>query len=155
MYKVFLKLDSSRFPLQSFGDTFYRVYGAKSRHFINIMQALQQFMVFLYSKRLEFIAVLIRLSIIDSCRVDSWMWHDSCSISQGEGVLYRLLAYFHYLRHHRRKHSKPATYWLVCQRVCVDECHLFHYHVSVQVELLRHNLVQNTNRAQNGCCWQG
>jgi amino acid permease len=45
LYKVFLTLDSSRFPLQSFGDTFYRVYGAKSRHFINIMQALQQFMV--------------------------------------------------------------------------------------------------------------
>jgi amino acid permease len=44
LYKVFLTLDSSRFPLQSFGDTFYRVYGAKSRHFINVMQALQQFM---------------------------------------------------------------------------------------------------------------
>lgn len=43
LYKVFLKLDSSRFPLQSFGDTFYRVYGRKSRHFINIAQAIQQF----------------------------------------------------------------------------------------------------------------
>jgi hypothetical protein len=28
----------------SFGDTFYRVFGRKSRHFINVSQSLQQFM---------------------------------------------------------------------------------------------------------------
>lgn len=28
----------------SYGDTFYRVYGAKSRHFINLTQSIQQFM---------------------------------------------------------------------------------------------------------------
>jgi hypothetical protein len=44
LWRVFLALDSSRFPLQSFGDTYYRVFGAKSRHFINFAQALQQFM---------------------------------------------------------------------------------------------------------------
>jgi amino acid permease len=44
LWKIFITLDSSRFPMQSYGDTFYRVYGAKSRHFINITQALQQFM---------------------------------------------------------------------------------------------------------------
>jgi amino acid permease len=44
LWKVFLGLDSSRFPLQSFGDTYYRVFGAKSRNFINFAQALQQFM---------------------------------------------------------------------------------------------------------------
>jgi amino acid permease len=44
LWKVFLALDSSRFPLQSFGDTFYRVYGRKSCQFINFAQALQQFM---------------------------------------------------------------------------------------------------------------
>jgi len=30
--------------LQSFGDPFYRIYGPKWRHFINVAQALQQFM---------------------------------------------------------------------------------------------------------------
>jgi amino acid permease len=44
LWRVFLALDSSRFPLQSFGDTYYRVFGSKSRHFINFTQALQQFM---------------------------------------------------------------------------------------------------------------
>jgi amino acid permease len=44
IWTVFLGLDSSRFPMQSFGDTYYRVYGAKSRHFINVTQAIQQFM---------------------------------------------------------------------------------------------------------------
>jgi hypothetical protein len=39
-----MALDSSRYPLLSFGDTYFRVYGAKSRHFINIAQSLQQFM---------------------------------------------------------------------------------------------------------------
>lgn len=28
----------------SFGDTYFRVYGSMSRHFINVTQALQQFM---------------------------------------------------------------------------------------------------------------
>lgn len=44
LWRIFIHLDSSRFPMQSYGDTFYRVYGPKSRHFINITQALQQFM---------------------------------------------------------------------------------------------------------------
>lgn len=44
LWQVFLGLDSSRYPMQSFGDTYYRVFGAKSRHFINVTQALQQFM---------------------------------------------------------------------------------------------------------------
>jgi hypothetical protein len=30
--------------MQSYGDCFFRVFGAKSRHFINVTQALQQFM---------------------------------------------------------------------------------------------------------------
>jgi hypothetical protein len=44
LWKVFLGLDSSRFPMVSFGDTYYRVYGPFARHFINIAQAIQQFM---------------------------------------------------------------------------------------------------------------
>jgi amino acid permease len=44
LWRVFLALDSSRYPLLSYGDTFFRVYGKKSRRFINITQSLQQFM---------------------------------------------------------------------------------------------------------------
>ena len=44
IWKVYLGLDSSRFPMQSFGDPFFRIYGKWSRHFINFAQALQQFM---------------------------------------------------------------------------------------------------------------
>jgi amino acid permease len=44
LWRVFLGLDSSRYPLLSYGDTFFRVYGKKSRHFINVTQSLQQFM---------------------------------------------------------------------------------------------------------------
>jgi amino acid permease len=44
LWKVFLTLDSSRYPMLSYGDTYFRVYGKNSRHFINFAQALQQFM---------------------------------------------------------------------------------------------------------------
>lgn len=44
LWKIFLGLDSARFPMVSYGDTFFRVYGAKSRHFINVTQSIQQFM---------------------------------------------------------------------------------------------------------------
>lgn len=44
LWKIYLGLDSSRYPILSYGDTFFRVFGAKSRHFINATQALQQFM---------------------------------------------------------------------------------------------------------------
>ena len=44
LWQVFLGLDSSRYPLLSFGDTYFRVYGPFARHFINIAQSLQQFM---------------------------------------------------------------------------------------------------------------
>ncbi len=44
IWKVFLELDSSRYPMMSFGDPFFRMFGKKSRHFINVAQSLQQFM---------------------------------------------------------------------------------------------------------------
>lgn len=44
IWKVYLALDSLRYPMQSFGDTYFRIYGPYARHFINIFQALQQFM---------------------------------------------------------------------------------------------------------------
>lgn len=44
IYTMFLKLDSSRFPLVSYGDLYLRVFGPTMRHFINFAQALCQFM---------------------------------------------------------------------------------------------------------------
>lgn len=44
IWKTFLGLDSSRFPVVSFGDPFFRLYGSYARHFINFMQALQMFL---------------------------------------------------------------------------------------------------------------
>jgi amino acid permease len=44
LYTMFLHLDSSRFPMVSYGDIYLRIFGMKSRHFINVAQALCQFM---------------------------------------------------------------------------------------------------------------
>lgn len=44
IWKMFLGLDSSRFPLVSYGDLYLRIYGPKTRHFINMAQSLCQFM---------------------------------------------------------------------------------------------------------------
>ena len=43
LWKVFVTLDSARFPICSYGDLFLRVFGPKTRHFINVTQSLQQF----------------------------------------------------------------------------------------------------------------
>lgn len=43
IWRTFLALDSSRFPIVTFGDAFFRLYGSKSRHFINVLQSLQMF----------------------------------------------------------------------------------------------------------------
>lgn len=53
LYKMFVTLDSSRYPILSYGDLFFRVFGPKTRHFINVTQSLQQFctvMVLILSK---------------------------------------------------------------------------------------------------------
>ncbi|OJZ90114.1 hypothetical protein ASPFODRAFT_58754 [Aspergillus luchuensis CBS 106.47] len=44
LWRVFLELDSTRYPLINFGDTYYRVFGAWSRHLVNIGQSLQLLM---------------------------------------------------------------------------------------------------------------
>lgn len=41
LWYMFLKLDSDRYPLRSFGDLGYRIYGPWFRHFCNILQGLQ------------------------------------------------------------------------------------------------------------------
>ena len=43
LWKVFVTLDSARFPICSYGDLFLRVFGPKTRHFINVTQSFQQF----------------------------------------------------------------------------------------------------------------
>lgn len=43
IWKTFLGLDSSRFPILSFGDPFFRLFGPRARIFINITQAFQMF----------------------------------------------------------------------------------------------------------------
>lgn len=48
IWTVFMGLDSLRYPMLSFGDQFYRVYGPFWRHFINVGQAIQQFMLVSY-----------------------------------------------------------------------------------------------------------
>lgn len=53
LWKVFTTMDSSRYPMLSYGDLFFRVFGPKTRHFINITQSIQQFctvMVLILSK---------------------------------------------------------------------------------------------------------
>ncbi|KAK2749089.1 hypothetical protein FQN55_003791 [Onygenales sp. PD_40] len=44
LWRVYLGLDSARYPMVSFGDTYFRVFGMKARHFINVAQSLQQFL---------------------------------------------------------------------------------------------------------------
>jgi len=41
LYGLFLQLDSDRYPLKTFGDIGFRVYGRVARHGINILQSLQ------------------------------------------------------------------------------------------------------------------
>lgn len=41
LWKMFLQLDSDRYPLRSFGDIAYRVAGKVARHTINIFQSVQ------------------------------------------------------------------------------------------------------------------
>lgn len=56
IWRVYLELDSSRYPMVSFGDPFLRLYGRKMRHFINIAQSLQQFFtvsILIFSKSLN------------------------------------------------------------------------------------------------------
>ncbi|KAI7553285.1 amino acid transporter-like protein [Hortaea werneckii] len=56
LWKIFLDMDSSRYPMCSYGDPFFRLFGKKSRHCINFAQSLQQFLtvaVLIMSKSLN------------------------------------------------------------------------------------------------------
>ena len=41
MWKTFLGLDSDRYPLNSYGDMAFRVFGNWARHGVNILQSVQ------------------------------------------------------------------------------------------------------------------
>jgi len=41
LYKVFMAMDSDRYPMKSYADCFFRVYGRWARHGVNILQAIQ------------------------------------------------------------------------------------------------------------------
>ena len=41
LYKVFLHLDSDRYPMKTYADAFFRVFGSWARHFVNALQAIQ------------------------------------------------------------------------------------------------------------------
>ncbi|RDW89012.1 putative N amino acid transport system protein-1 [Coleophoma cylindrospora] len=41
LWNVFMHLDSDRYPMRSFGDAFFRVYGLWARHAINFLQSIQ------------------------------------------------------------------------------------------------------------------
>ncbi|KAL3427796.1 transmembrane amino acid transporter family protein [Phlyctema vagabunda] len=41
LWRIFLHLDSDRYPLRSYGDVFFRVFGMWARHAINVLQSIQ------------------------------------------------------------------------------------------------------------------
>lgn len=41
IWAMFLRLDSDEYPMKTFGDIAFRVYGAVARHLINILQSIQ------------------------------------------------------------------------------------------------------------------
>ncbi|KAL9113157.1 MAG: hypothetical protein Q9227_002769 [Pyrenula ochraceoflavens] len=44
IYKMFLQLDSDRYPLKGYGDIAFRVFGAWARHVVNVLQSFQFFL---------------------------------------------------------------------------------------------------------------
>lgn len=41
LWNIFMNMDSDRYPMKSYGDAFFRVYGIWARHAINILQSIQ------------------------------------------------------------------------------------------------------------------
>ena len=41
MWKLFLALDSERYPVRNFADVFGRLFGPAMRHFVNVAQTVQ------------------------------------------------------------------------------------------------------------------
>lgn len=41
IWRMFLKLDSDRYPMRTFGDLGFRIFGKQTRHGMNILQSIQ------------------------------------------------------------------------------------------------------------------
>ncbi|KAK8130884.1 hypothetical protein PG984_007322 [Apiospora sp. TS-2023a] len=41
LWRLFIQLDSDRYPMRNFADIFYRIFGSGMKHFVNIAQAIQ------------------------------------------------------------------------------------------------------------------
>lgn len=41
IWRMFLKLDSDRYPMRTYGDLGFRIYGSYARHGINVLQSIQ------------------------------------------------------------------------------------------------------------------
>lgn len=41
LWKIFMYLDSDRYPMKTYADAFFRVYGSWARHSVNLLQAIQ------------------------------------------------------------------------------------------------------------------
>lgn len=41
LWKIYLALDSDRYPMKSYADPFFRIYGRWARHGVNILQSVQ------------------------------------------------------------------------------------------------------------------
>jgi len=41
IWRMFLKLDSDRYPMRTFGDLGFRIYGTYTRHGMNLLQSIQ------------------------------------------------------------------------------------------------------------------
>lgn len=41
LWSIFLQMDSDRYPMKSYADCFFRVFGTWARHGVNILQAIQ------------------------------------------------------------------------------------------------------------------
>lgn len=41
LYKMYLGLDSDRFPLRSYGDLAFITFGNYARHLVNVLQSIQ------------------------------------------------------------------------------------------------------------------
>lgn len=79
LWKVFVTMDSARYPMLSYGDLFFRVFGPKTRHFINISQSIQQFctvMVLILSKG----RTISQLSQIGKAADDNGLCFVACMI---------------------------------------------------------------------------
>ncbi|KAL9064071.1 MAG: hypothetical protein Q9157_007969 [Trypethelium eluteriae] len=44
LWKMFLALDSDRYPMKNYGDIAFRIYGNWARYFVNVLQSLQFFL---------------------------------------------------------------------------------------------------------------